>query len=83
MADALHGPGGRVLVADDQIAGFGVRMIEQLRHKTSILLVEHKVDLVLDFADRAYIMVNGQIVYSGESRVLRDDMETQTKFLGV
>jgi hypothetical protein len=27
--------------------------------------------------------VNGQIVYSGESRVLRDDMETQTKFLGV
>jgi len=47
------------------------------------LLVEHKVDLVLDFADRAYIMVNGQIVYSGESRVLRDDMQTQTKFLGV
>ncbi len=57
--------------------------IEQLRDKTGILLVEYKVDLVLDFADRAYIMINGQIAYTGDSEVLRDDMATQAKFLGV
>ena len=80
----------RLILLDEPFEGLApsvvaevLAAIEQLRHKTSILLVEHKVDLVLDFADRAYIMVNGQIVYSGESRVLRDDMETQTKFLGV
>jgi len=57
--------------------------IEQIRDKTSILLVEHKVDLVLDFADRAYVMVNGQIAYSGDCAGLRGDTETQTRLLGV
>ncbi|GAC1548532.1 MAG: branched-chain amino acid ABC transporter ATP-binding protein/permease [Beijerinckiaceae bacterium] len=57
--------------------------IEQLREKTSILLVEHKVDLVLDLADRAYVMVNGQMSYSGESDTLRSDIETQERLLGV
>jgi branched-chain amino acid transport system ATP-binding protein len=57
--------------------------IEQIRSKTSILLVEHKVDLVLDFADRVYVMVNGQISYSGETASLRDDIGTQNRLLGV
>ncbi|WP_407180031.1 ATP-binding cassette domain-containing protein [Bradyrhizobium sp. STM 3562] len=57
--------------------------IEQLRHRTSILLVEHKVDLVLDLADRAYIMVNGQISYAGDSTALQNDIETQNRLLGV
>jgi ABC-type branched-subunit amino acid transport system ATPase component len=57
--------------------------IEQIRSKTSILLVEHKVDLVLDFADRVYVMVNGQISYSGETDSLRADIGTQNRLLGV
>ncbi|MBS0528093.1 MAG: ABC transporter ATP-binding protein, partial [Proteobacteria bacterium] len=80
----------RLILLDEPFEGLApsvvaevLAAIEQLRHKTSILLVEHKVDLVLDFADRAYIMVNGQMAYTGNSSALRDDMETQTKFLGV
>ncbi|WP_298255816.1 ATP-binding cassette domain-containing protein [Bradyrhizobium sp.] len=80
----------RLILLDEPFEGLApsvvaevLAAIEQLRDKTSILLVEHKVDLVLDFADRAYVMVNGQIAYTGESRALRDDVETQTKFLGV
>jgi branched-chain amino acid transport system ATP-binding protein len=80
----------RLILLDEPFEGLApsivvevLAAIEQLRHKTSILLVEHKVDLVLDLADRAYIMVNGQIAYAGESRALRDDMDMQTKFLGV
>jgi ABC-type branched-subunit amino acid transport system ATPase component len=57
--------------------------IEQIRSKTSILLVEHKVDLVLDFADRVYVMVNGEISYSGETASLRADIGTQNRLLGV
>jgi ABC-type branched-subunit amino acid transport system ATPase component/ABC-type branched-subunit amino acid transport system permease subunit len=57
--------------------------IEQLRDKTSILLVEHKVDLVLDLADRAYIMVNGQIAYHGDSTALQCEVEIQNRLLGV
>jgi branched-chain amino acid transport system ATP-binding protein len=80
----------RLILLDEPFEGLAPSIVaevlaamEQLRRDTSILLVEHKVDMVLDFADRAYIMVNGQIAYAGESRALRDDMETQTKYLGV
>jgi ABC-type branched-subunit amino acid transport system ATPase component len=57
--------------------------IGQLRETTSILLVEHKVDLVLDLADSAYVMVNGEIVYAGPSHTLHADAELQAKLLGV
>ena len=57
--------------------------IGQLRETTSILLVEHKVDLVLDLADSAYVMVNGEIVYAGPSHTLHADTELQAKLLGV
>jgi ABC-type branched-subunit amino acid transport system ATPase component/ABC-type branched-subunit amino acid transport system permease subunit len=80
----------RLILLDEPFEGLApsvvaevLAAIEQLRNKTSILLVEHKVDLVLDFADRAYIMVNGQIAYAGTSAALREDRETQTKYLGV
>jgi ABC-type branched-subunit amino acid transport system ATPase component len=57
--------------------------IEKLRDRTSILLVEHKVELVLDFADKAYVMVNGEIVHVGPSNLLQSDLELQSKLLGV
>jgi ABC-type branched-subunit amino acid transport system ATPase component len=38
---------------------------------------------VLDFADRVYVMVNGQISYSGETASLRNDVGTQNRLLGV
>jgi branched-chain amino acid transport system ATP-binding protein len=57
--------------------------LEKLRKRTSILPVEHKVDLVLDLADRAYVMVNGEILYAGASHALHGDVELQDRLLGV
>lgn len=54
---------------------------ELLRRKSDF--GEHKVDLVLDFADKAYVMVNGKIVHAGPSSVLQSDLELQSKLLGV
>jgi branched-chain amino acid transport system ATP-binding protein len=80
----------RLILLDEPFEGLApsvvaevLAAIEQLRNTTSILLVEHKVDLVLDFADKAYIMVNGQISYAGNSAALQHDVETQTRLLGV
>jgi ABC-type branched-subunit amino acid transport system ATPase component len=80
----------RLMLLDEPFEGLApsvvaevLAAIEQLRDKTSILLVEHKVDLVLDFADKAYIMVNGQICYVGDSTALQRDVETQNRLLGV
>jgi branched-chain amino acid transport system ATP-binding protein len=80
----------RLILLDEPFEGLApsvvaevLAAIEKLRERTSILLVEHKVDLVLDFADKAYVMVNGEIVHAGPSSVLQADLELQSKLLGV
>jgi ABC-type branched-subunit amino acid transport system ATPase component len=57
--------------------------VERLRERTSILLVEHKIDLVLHLADRTFVMVNGQIAFTGASATLQRDAELQQRLLGV
>jgi branched-chain amino acid transport system ATP-binding protein len=37
----------------------------------------------LDLADRAYVMVNGEILYAGASHALHCDVELQDRLLGV
>jgi len=80
----------RLILLDEPFEGLApsvvaevLAAVEKLRERTSILLVEHKVDLVLDFADRTYVMVNGEIVHAGPSGVLQADTELQSKLLGV
>jgi branched-chain amino acid transport system ATP-binding protein len=55
----------------------------RLRERASILLVEQKVDIVLQMADRAYVMVNGGIAFDGTPATLHGDEELQHKLLGV
>jgi branched-chain amino acid transport system ATP-binding protein len=57
--------------------------VERLRERTSILLVEHKIDLVLHLAERAYVIVNGQIAFAAESATLQRDINLQQRLLGV
>jgi len=57
--------------------------VERLRERTSILLVEHKIDLVLHLAERAFVIVNGQIAFAGESAALQRDVELQQRLFGV
>ena len=57
--------------------------VERLRERTSILLVEHKIDLVLHLAECAYVIVNGQIAFAGESAALQRDINLQQRLLGV
>ncbi len=59
------------------------RRDRRLRERTSILLVEHKIDLVLHLAERAYVIVNGQIAFAGESAALQRDINLQQRLLGV
>jgi ABC-type branched-subunit amino acid transport system ATPase component/ABC-type branched-subunit amino acid transport system permease subunit len=80
----------RLILLDEPFEGLAPAVVAEvlaaigkLRERTSILLVEHKVELVLDFADKAYVMVNGEIVHFGPSNVLQSDLELQSKLLGV
>ncbi len=88
IARALMAP-TKLMLLDEPLEGLAptivsevVEAIGQLRGHTSILIVEQN-DLILQMADRAYVMVSGQIAYAGEAEVLRQDEALQLKLLGV
>ncbi len=59
------------------------RAIDAMRGHVSILLVEHNVSLALGLADRAYVMSNGEVIFSGDAAALNSDPELQVRLLGV
>ncbi|MGA2962118.1 MAG: ATP-binding cassette domain-containing protein [Candidatus Korobacteraceae bacterium] len=88
IARALMAP-TKLMLLDEPLEGLApsivnevVRAIGLLRGRTSILIVEQN-DLVLQMADRAYVMVSGQIAYVGDAEALRQDEALQLRLLGV
>jgi branched-chain amino acid transport system ATP-binding protein len=88
IARALMAP-TKLMLLDEPLEGLApslvnevVEAIGQLRGQTSILVVEQN-DLILQMADRAYVMVSGQIAYAGDAEVLRQDEALQLRLLGV
>jgi ABC-type branched-subunit amino acid transport system ATPase component/ABC-type branched-subunit amino acid transport system permease subunit len=88
IARALMAP-TKLMLLDEPLEGLAptivnevVRAIGLLRRRTSILIVEQN-DLVLQMADRAYVMVSGQIAYAGDAEALRQDEALQLRLLGV
>ncbi len=89
IARALMAPTS-LLLLDEPLEGLAPAVVDEvlgaidrLRGRTSILLVEQKVDLVLQLADRAYVMVNGQIAHEGAAATLRDNEALKVRLLGV
>jgi branched-chain amino acid transport system ATP-binding protein len=59
-----------------------VRMLKASRDKT-ILLVEHKMDVVRELADRIIVLHNGQLVADGEPAAVIASPVVQNAYLGV
>jgi branched-chain amino acid transport system ATP-binding protein len=79
----------RLLLLDEPMAGTGpeesarmVALIERVRAKTTVLLVEHDVDAVFRLADRVSVLVNGRVIASGAPDAVRNDPEVITAYLG-
>jgi ABC-type branched-subunit amino acid transport system ATPase component len=67
-----------------QIVQYVIRTIKRISEQTiPILLVEQNLNTVLEVADRVYILEQGRNVYEGTVDELRDDEQTQQKYLGV
>jgi branched-chain amino acid transport system ATP-binding protein len=89
IARALMAP-QKLMLLDEPFEGLApavvaevLAAVERLRERTSILLVEHKIDLVLHLAERTFVMVNGQIAFAGASATLQHDLQLQQRLLGV
>jgi branched-chain amino acid transport system ATP-binding protein len=79
----------RLLLLDEPLAGMGaedaqgmVAMIERLKRRTTILMVEHDMDAVFRLADVVSVLVGGRVIASGSPRAIRDDPEVRRAYLG-
>jgi branched-chain amino acid transport system ATP-binding protein len=78
-----------VLLLDEPLAGMGAEetermlaLLDQLRAKHAILLVEHDMDAVFRIADRITVMVNGCVIASDAPDAIRTNPQVQSAYLG-
>ncbi len=59
------------------------RVLEDLRTRMSVLLVEQNATKALSISDRAYVMQNGSIVHSGDAASMLKDDNLRKAYLGM
>jgi branched-chain amino acid transport system ATP-binding protein len=77
------------LLLDEPVAGVPAGEREELLHtvaalpqKVSVLLIEHDMDLVFEFADRITVMVNGAVLMEGTAQEIAQDERVKAVYLG-
>jgi branched-chain amino acid transport system ATP-binding protein len=81
----------RLLILDEATEGLAPlvrreiwRVLGELKAAgQSILVIDKNVDALLRLADRHYVLEKGRVVWTGDSKALAADPDTQHKFLGV
>src|SRR5262249_59492605 len=78
----------RVFLLDEPLGGTGpeeaakmVRLLDQLRRKHAILLVEHDMDAVFALAQVLTVMVNGAVLACGKPEEIRLSPEAPRAYL--
>ncbi len=78
-----------VLLLDEPMAGIGsggtrvlTEMLQSLRGKHTILLVEHDMKAVFALADRISVLVYGELIATGTVDEIRSNARVQTAYLG-
>jgi branched-chain amino acid transport system ATP-binding protein len=80
----------RVLLLDEPSLGLAPKLVRQIfdgiseiaRGGLTILLVEQNTRLALETAHQAYVLVTGEVAFSGESRALEQDSRIRAAYLG-
>ena len=79
----------KLLLLDEPLAGLAaaereriVGMIRTLSKHMSVLLVEHDIDRVFEFADRITAMANGVVLVEGNAEQVSGDRQVQEVYLG-
>ncbi|MEL6963238.1 MAG: ABC transporter ATP-binding protein [Pseudomonadota bacterium] len=68
-------------LAESEIDGFNA-LIGQLRNETTILLIEHNMDVVMALADAITVLDSGRVLTTGTPQAIRADKTVQDVYLG-
>lgn len=88
LAMALVGQ-PKLLLLDEPMAGMSqketanmVNLLQTLKGRYTLLLVEHDMDAVFTLADRISVIVYGKVIASGEASHIKDDKAVRAAYLG-
>jgi len=79
----------RLVLLDEPMAGMGpqesraiIELIQRMRSRVTVLLVEHDMDAVFRLADRITVLVSGRVIASGAPAAIRADPAVRQAYLG-
>jgi len=79
----------KVIFLDEPTSGMGIddigdmkRLIHSLRDTTTVVLIEHNMDIVMDISDQITVMQLGQILAQGKPAEIRSDERVRRAYLG-
>jgi branched-chain amino acid transport system ATP-binding protein len=79
----------KVLLLDEPLAGTGpeesavlIALLQRLKGRLTILLIEHDMAAVFALADRVSVLVYGRIIATGTPAEVRDNAEVRIAYLG-
>ena len=79
----------RVLLLDEPFAGLSVaerrdvlRLVGEIPREVTIVMIEHDMDVALDFAERITVLHFGEVVVEGTRREVVDHPRTREIYLG-
>jgi branched-chain amino acid transport system ATP-binding protein len=79
----------QLVLLDEPMAGMGpqesqamIELIEKIRSRVTVLLVEHDMDAVFRLANRISVLVNGRIIATGAPAQIRADATVRRAYLG-
>jgi branched-chain amino acid transport system ATP-binding protein len=81
--------GPKFLLLDEPMAGMSaqestavIALLQRLKRKYTILLVEHDMDAVFALADRISVLVYGKVLFTGTPDEIRNHPEVRAVYLG-
>jgi branched-chain amino acid transport system ATP-binding protein len=81
--------GPKLLLLDEPMAGMSsqesaavVDLLQRLKRRYAILLVEHDMDAVFALADRITVLVYGRVMFTGTPEEIRSHPEVRAAYLG-